>query len=160
MLPRKGRFLVGRCFATTGPVRGEATDQRIVGAAESLGQLGRLTVAPYIRSRSESQLFLTMVGGMATVGSGLLIVYAGMGARIEYVLAASIMGAPAAIVFAKILIPERAEALESAVPSPTDEHGINVLDAVARGAMEGWKAVVGVTVMLLAFISLIHRSMR
>jgi CNT family concentrative nucleoside transporter len=57
-----------------------------------------LTVAPYLRSMSESQLFLTMVGGMATVGSGLLIAYAGMGARIEYVLAASIMAAPAASV--------------------------------------------------------------
>jgi CNT family concentrative nucleoside transporter len=115
-----------------------------------------LTVAPYLRSMSESQLFLTMVGGMATVGSGLLIAYAGMGARIEYVLAASIMAAPAAIVFAKILLPERTVAAEATAAPPTDEHGVNVLDAVARGAMEGWKAVVGVTVMLLAFISLIH----
>ncbi len=115
-----------------------------------------LTVAPYIRSMSESQLFLTMVGGMATVGSGLLIAYAGMGARIEYVLAASIMGAPAAIVFAKILVPERAKTSDSASSALVGEHGVNVLDAIAQGAMEGWKAVVGVTVMLLAFISLIH----
>lgn len=115
-----------------------------------------LTVAPYIRAMSESQLFLTMVGGMATVGSGLLIAYAGMGAPIEYVLAASIMAAPAAIVFAKILHPEPVAGPDPLVSSANDEHGVNLLDAVARGAMEGWKAVVGVTVMLLAFISLIH----
>ncbi|BCR07037.1 nucleoside transporter NupC [Desulfuromonas versatilis] len=115
-----------------------------------------LTVAPYIRSMSESQLFLTMTGGMATVGSGLLIAYAGMGARIEYVLAASIMAAPAAIVFAKLLEPETDLRGDQETAPIDEEHGVNVLDAVARGAMEGWKAVVGVTVMLLAFISLIH----
>jgi CNT family concentrative nucleoside transporter len=115
-----------------------------------------LTVAPYIRSMSQSQLFLTMVGGMSTVGAGLLIVYAGMGAQIEYVLAASIMAAPAAIVFAKILIPEAPEFISTSVATPPTNVGVNLLDAVARGAMEGWKAVVGVTVMLLAFISLIH----
>ena len=116
-----------------------------------------LTIAPYLHAMSRSQLFLTMTGGMATVGSGLLVAYAGMGARIEYVLAASVMAAPAAIAFAKILEPEKAPAAVDAVAvTHGEEHGVNLLDALARGAMDGWKAVVGVSVMLLAFISLIH----
>ncbi|WP_321532541.1 nucleoside transporter C-terminal domain-containing protein [uncultured Desulfuromonas sp.] len=118
-----------------------------------------LVVAPYLKQLNDSQLFLTMVGGMATVGSGMVVVYAGMGAQIEYVLAASIMAAPAAIIFAKMMEPDDGfdicggEAIE---PMPRQGFGANVIDAVGLGAMEGWKAVVGVTVMLLAFISLIH----
>ncbi len=144
--------LFGRVFGI-GSVEAVVTASNVF-----LGQTqAPLTIAPYLRSMSRSQLFLTMTGGMATVGSGLLIAYAGMGARLEYVLAASIMAAPAAIVFAKILIPETSPgALVESPETEKAEHGINVLDAVARGAMEGWRAVVGVAVMLLAFISLIH----
>jgi len=116
-----------------------------------------LVIAPYLKSMTTSQLFLTMVGGMATVGSGMVIVYAGMGARVDYVLAASIMGAPAAIVFAKILVPETATLTPvTKMVEDKEAHGVNVLDALALGGMEGWKAVVGVSVMLLAFVSLIH----
>ena len=115
-----------------------------------------LVIAPYLKCLTKSQLFLTMVGGMATVGSGMVIVYAGMGATVEYVLAASIMAAPAAIVFSKIIVPETEDTDYQKPDAIKDEHGINVLDALAIGGMEGWKAVVGVSVMLLAFIPLIH----
>ncbi len=115
-----------------------------------------LVIAPYLKRLTRSQLFLTMVGGMATVGSGMVIVYAGMGATVEYVLAASIMAAPAAIVFSKIIVPETENADYQQPDEIKGEHGVNVLDALAIGGMEGWKAVVGVSVMLLAFIPLIH----
>lgn len=115
-----------------------------------------LVIGPYLKRMSQSQLFLTMVGGMATVGSGMVIVYAGMGASIEYVLAASIMAAPAAVVFAKIIIPETENIVLETSDHQDEDHGVNVLDAIAIGGMAGWKAVVGVSVMLLAFIPLIH----
>jgi CNT family concentrative nucleoside transporter len=80
-----------------------------------------------------------------------------MGAKIEYVLAANIMAAPAAIVFAKLLVPEQEESvIDETVIHADYQAGINLLDAVGKGAMDGYKVVVAISVMLLGFIPLIH----
>lgn len=141
-----------RLFGLSGPEATVAASNIFVGQVQ-----GAMVVAPYIERLSQSQLFQVMVVGMSTVGAGMPIIYAGMGARVEYVLAANIMAAPAAVMFAKIIIPEsRALSSESAVVPHRKSHGINILDALARGAMDGWKVVVAVSVMLLAFIPLVH----
>jgi CNT family concentrative nucleoside transporter len=98
-----------------------------------------------------------MVVGMSTVGAGMPLVYTGMGARMEYVLAANIMAAPAAFVFAKLLVPESQALSDDESIILTKYHaGINIFDTIGRGAMEGWKVVVAISVMLLGFIPLIH----
>ncbi|MBW4057128.1 MAG: hypothetical protein HIU83_17410 [Proteobacteria bacterium] len=85
------------------------------------------------------------------------LVYAGMGAKIEYALAANIMAVPAAIVFAKIFVPERhGIATEETLKLVEYDAGVNLLDALGKGAMEGWKVVVAISVMLLAFIPMVH----
>lgn len=141
-----------RLFGLTGP---EAT---VVASNIFLGQVqGAMVVAPYIPEMSESQLFQLMVVGMSTVGAGMPIVYAGLGARMDYVLAANIMAAPAAVVFAKIMAPEREDRSWEAGLTLTDRStGANLLDAMSQGAMGGWKVVVAIAVMLLAFIPFIH----
>lgn len=81
----------------------------------------------------------------------------GMGAKMDYVLAANIMAAPAAIVFAKLLVPEREDVqIDGGMTLTEYKAGINFLDAIGRGAIEGWKVVVAISVMLLGFIPLIH----
>jgi len=141
-----------RLFGLTGP---EAT---VVASNIFLGQVqGAMVVAPYLAEMSESQLFQLMVVGMSTVGAGMPIVYAGLGARMDYVLAANIMAAPAAVVFAKIMAPEREDRSWEAGLTLTDQStGVNLLDAMSQGAMGGWKVVVAIAVMLLAFIPFIH----
>jgi CNT family concentrative nucleoside transporter len=123
-----------------------------------VGQVqGAMTVAPYIARMTEAQLFQVMVVGMSTVGAGMPLVYAGMGARMEYVLAANVMAVPAAIVFAKIMQPERQSGSDDE-PLQLCEYnaGVNLLDALGRGAMDGWKVVLAISVMLLAFIPMVH----
>ena len=117
-----------------------------------------LVVAPYVAGMTRSELFLTMVGGMATVAGSLLIAYAAMGAKMAYVLAASIMAAPGAIIMAKIMIPETEtpETSGSGAKISDETNSANVLDAIATGAMEGWKVAIGVAVMLLSFVSIIY----
>ena len=117
-----------------------------------------LVVAPYVKGMTRSELFLTMTGGMATVAGSLLIAYAAMGANLAYVLAASIMAAPGAIIMAKIIIPEtETPATAGANAEIADEvNSVNVLDAIATGAMDGWKVAIGVAVMLLSFVSIIY----
>ena len=141
-----------RLFRLTGP---EAT---VVSSNIFVGQVqGAMTIAPYIKNMTESQLFQLMVVGMSTVGAGMPLVYTGMGANMNYVLAANIMAAPAAVVFAKLLIPERDAVTVDELLTHTEYHaGINFFDAVGRGSMNGWKVVVAISVMLLGFIPLIH----
>ncbi|NCD31953.1 MAG: NupC/NupG family nucleoside CNT transporter [Spartobacteria bacterium] len=117
-----------------------------------------LVVAPFVKRMTTSELFLTMVGGMATVAGSLLIAYAAMGARLSYVLAASIMAAPGAIIIAKIMIPETEvpETAAGGAEISDDVETVNFLEAIATGAQDGWKVAIGVAVMLLSFVSVIY----
>ena len=65
-----------------------------------------LVVKPFIGKMTRSELMALMTGGMATVAGGVLAAYVGMGIDAGHLLAASVMSAPAALVCAKILIPE------------------------------------------------------
>lgn len=141
-----------RLFRLTGPEATVAASNIFVGQVQ-----GAMTIAPYIENMTESQVFQMMVVGMSTVGAGMPLVYTGMGAKMDYVLAANIMAAPAAIVFAKLLVPEREDVQTDGGMTLTEyKAGINFLDAIGRGAIEGWKVVVAISVMLLGFIPLIH----
>jgi CNT family concentrative nucleoside transporter len=145
-------LLFSRLFGISG------TEATVTASNIFLGQTeAAMTVGPYIKTMTESELFLTMTTGMATVGSGLLVVYSGMGARMEYVLAASIMAAPAAVAIAKLMVPEQNQLrTDGMVELEEQEYGNGLLDSAAKGAMQGWHILVAVTVMLLAFIPLIH----
>jgi concentrative nucleoside transporter, CNT family len=132
-------------------------------SAESLGVASNvfvgqtqapLVIAPYLKNLTSSELFLTMVGGMATVAGSLLYAYQAMGAYLPYVIAASILAAPSAIIMAKIIFPEAHQVPDSSikeVPVTTT----NGLDAIATGAMDGWKIALGVGIMLLSFLAFI-----
>ncbi len=117
-----------------------------------------LVVSPYVKKMTESEFFLLMVSGMATVAGSLFVAYNAMGAQMSYVLAASIMAAPGAVVMAKIMIPEtaRPETGRGPVVIEKPPETLNCLDAIAQGASDGWKVTVGVAVMLLSFVSVIY----
>jgi CNT family concentrative nucleoside transporter len=66
------------------------------------------------------------------------------------------MNAPAAIVMAKILVPERSyEGLDRQLQISKEKTGVNLIDAFARGAADGLKLALNVGAMLLAFIAII-----
>lgn len=115
-----------------------------------------LVVKPHIEKMTKSELFAVMVGGMACVSGAVLGGYAMLGVPLDYLLAAAFMGAPAGLLFAKIMVPqtETPQPIE-AIQMVKDEESRNVIDAASRGAMDGLKIAVGVGALLLAFISLI-----
>ncbi|WP_087483881.1 NupC/NupG family nucleoside CNT transporter [Brachybacterium massiliense] len=65
-----------------------------------------LVIRPYIKGLSRSGLFAVMVGGLSTVAGSVLVGYSLLGAPLEYLIAASFMAAPGALLMAKILMPE------------------------------------------------------
>ena len=115
-----------------------------------------LLIKPYIPKFTQSEIMTMMTGGMATISGGMLAVYVGLGADAGYMLTASLMAAPGAIVVSKILVPETGQpetmgANARSLPS-TD---INVFQALARGASDGLILAANVVAMLIAFVALV-----
>ena len=143
-----------------------------ISGAESLSVAGNIflgqTEAPlmikgYLEKMSRSELFLVMVGGMATVAGSVLGAYIGfLGGndpvqRLEFaksLLAASVMAAPGAIAIAKIIYPQTEE-IQTDIQVSRDKIGSNFLSAISIGTGEGVKMAVNVGAMLLVFIALI-----
>ena len=143
-----------------------------ISGAESLSVAGNIflgqTEAPllikaYLEKMNRSEIFLVMVGGMATVAGSVLGAYIGfLGGndpikKLEFaksLLAASVMAAPGAIVIAKMMYPQNEEISNNVIVSK-NKIGSNLLSAISIGTSEGIKMAVNVAAMLLVFIALI-----
>ena len=143
-----------------------------ISGSESLSVAGNIflgqTEAPllikaYLEKMNRSEIFLVMVGGMATVAGSVLGAYIGfLGGddpvqRLEFaksLLAASVMAAPGAVVIAKIIYPQTEEIIID-VKVSNNKIGKNFLSAISIGTGEGIKMAVNVAAMLLVFIALI-----
>lgn len=139
--------------------------------AESLAAAGNiflgqtetpLLIRPYLDKMTKSEIMTLMTGGMATIAGGVLAAYIGfLGGDdpaeqlffAKHLLAASVMSAPAAIVAAKIIIPET-ESFNQELKVSKDKIGTNALEAIANGTTDGLKLAVNVAAMLLVFIAL------
>ena len=115
-----------------------------------------LVVKPFVEKMTKSELMALMTGGMATVAGGVLAAYVGMGVDAGHLLAASVMSAPAALVCAKLMVPEtESSTTEGVVKVDLPKTNANVIDAAASGASEGLYLALNVGAMLLAFIAMI-----
>ena len=117
-----------------------------------------LLISPYLERLTRSELFAVMTAGFAAVAGSTLVGYALLGAPLEYLLAASLMNAPGALLMAKIMLPEteaETEATAGSVRDVRDEESANVIDATGRGALAGGRIAAIVAALLIAFVSLI-----
>lgn len=115
-----------------------------------------LVVRPYLPRMTQSELFAVMVGGLASIAGSVMAGYSQMGARMDHLLAACFMAAPAGLLFAKLIKPELATPNDGRVDLKEDEgQPVNVFDAAALGASSGLKLALNVGAMLLAFVGLI-----
>ncbi|HPM31654.1 MAG TPA: nucleoside transporter C-terminal domain-containing protein [Chryseolinea sp.] len=151
-----------------------AKTMRLSGA-ESLSAAGNiflgqteapLLVRPFIARMTQSELLCLMTGGMATIAGsvmGAYITFLGGSDPVQlvkfatYLLCASIMNAPAAIVMSKIFLPEtEPEKIDKSLHVNKGTIGVNVIDALATGAADGLKLALNIAAMLLAFIAVIY----
>ena len=115
-----------------------------------------LLIRPYVAGMTMSELMAVMTGGFATIAGGVLAAYVGMGVPAGHLIAASVMSAPAALVMAKLMVPETEESQTAGeVKVEVDLPYVNVIDAAAEGAAQGLKLALNVGAMLLAFLGLI-----
>ncbi len=117
-----------------------------------------LVVAPYLERMTRSELFLLMTAGMATVAGSVLVAYAAMlgGDFAGHLATASLISAPAAVLVAKLMLPETQSpvtaARDTALVIPARA---NLLDAAAQGALDGLRLAAYVGGLLIAFVALV-----
>lgn len=153
-------WVMARTMRLSGPESLSAAGNIFLGQTEA-----PLLVRPFIPQMSKSELMCLMTGGMATIAGGVLAGYVAFlgGDSLEeqskfaaYLLGASIMNAPAAIVLSKIFIPEtEKEIVQDKLEVNKEAMGVNLIDAMSIGAAEGLKLSLNVGGMLLAFIAVI-----
>lgn len=113
-----------------------------------------LVVKPYIETMTKSELMCLMVGGFANIAGGVMAAYVGFGADAGHLLASSIISAPASILIAKIILPEREVSVtKGKVSVEIEKSGENILEAACIGAGDGLKLALNVAAMLIAFVA-------
>ena len=133
--------------------------ESLAGAANIfLGQNeAALVIKPYLAKMTQSEIVALMTTGFSTIATGVMAVYAGMeGISAGHILTASVLGAPAGLLTAKVVFPETK-------PSETGERchfdvertTINSFDALCHGASEGMMLSITVMAMLIAFVAIV-----
>jgi CNT family concentrative nucleoside transporter len=171
-------WLLSKAMGLSGPESLAAAANVFIGQTEA-----PLVVKPYLEKMTRSELLCVMVGGMATIAGSVFVSYIGFlgGSDPEsqqffakHLLTASIISAPAAIVCAKMLLPETSEELAAVTGASTDDphdahapeqdkrlemaadESRNLLDAISTGTTDGLRLAVNVGAMLLVFTALIY----
>lgn len=117
-----------------------------------------LVVKPYLARMTQSELFAVMTGGCATIAGAVMMGYAQMGVDLKYLITASFMAAPGALMMAKILMPETESHDERPHVELVEEadQPVNIFEAIGSGAMTGLQVAMAVGAMLIAFVGLIY----
>jgi CNT family concentrative nucleoside transporter len=126
-------------------------------ASAFVGQVeAQIMIRPYLSGMTKSELLASMTGSMACIAGGVMAVYISMGVPASYLLAASLMAAPGALVISKIVYPETevSETKGKVTLEVKKEHS-NIMDAISHGASDGMKISINVIAMLIGVIALI-----
>ena len=150
-------WVMQRTMRTSGAETLSAAGNIFVGQTEA-----PLLIKPFVERMTLSELNAVMTAGFATVAGGVMAAYVGMLLLYfpdiaGHLMAASVMSAPAAIVVAKLMVPE-SETAETAgrLDFSVEKPDVNAIDAAARGASEGLHLALNVGALLLAFVALIY----
>lgn len=149
-------WIMRRTLGTSGAESLSAAGNIFVGQTEA-----PLLVRPYVNDMTQSELMAVMVGGFATVAGGVFAAYVGFLSAYfpdiaGHLLTASIMSAPAALVIAKLIMPETEVPVTAGGTAKAGKaETTNLIDAAARGAGDGLTLALNVGAMLLAFIALV-----
>ncbi|WP_306550241.1 NupC/NupG family nucleoside CNT transporter [Daejeonella sp.] len=126
-------------------------------ASAFVGQVeAQIMIKPYLKGMTMSELLASMTGSMACIAGGVMAVYIAMGVQAEYLIAASLMAAPAALVISKIVWPEtEISETKGTVSLEIKKTNANLVDAISHGASDGLKVGLNVVAMLIGFIAII-----
>ena len=148
--------IISRFLGTSGAESFSTTADIFVGMTEA-----PLVIRPYLPMLTTSELCACMTAGLATTAGSVLMAYVGMLRPFVpdiggHLIACSVMAAPAALVIAKLMMPETDKPQtmgHTHIELPRT--GENILDAIASGTTDGLRLAANVGAMLIAFIALV-----
>lgn len=151
-------WIMTKTLRLSGPETLSASANIFLGQTEA-----PLLIRPFLGTMTRSELLAVMVGGMATIAGGVMAVYITLLGGSDpaeqvrwatHLLTASVLSAPAALLTAKMLLPQT-EAVDEKLVLSTERPGANLIDAVCIGTTDGLKLAVNVAGMLIVFTALV-----
>ena len=149
-------FLLRRALGVGGAVGLSTAANVFVGMVEA-----PLFIRPYLARLTRSELFMVMTGGMAGIAGTVLVLYATFLANAVpdaagHFIIASVLGAPAALLVAQIMVPDKpghGEADGDAEPQPV---AASTMDAIVKGTAAGLELLLNICAMLIVLVALVH----
>ncbi len=119
-----------------------------------------IVIRAYLDKLSRSELFLMMTVGLATVAGSTMVAYAAiLGAVLPnaagHVLVASIVSAPAGVLLARIMVPEKPGIGGAYATYDSQLRYDSSVDAISRGTTDGLSVVLNITATLIVFVGLV-----
>jgi CNT family concentrative nucleoside transporter len=151
-------WIFSKTMRLSGPETLSASANVFLGQTEA-----PLLIRPWLAGLTKSEILCIMIGGMATVAGAVMIAYISLlgGGDPEqqllfatHLLTKSVITVPAALMIAKILLPQT-EPVDASLHLAQESNGVNLLDAICRGTTDGVKLAVNVGAMLLVFTALV-----
>lgn len=151
-------WIFSKTMGLSGPETLSASANVFLGQTEA-----PLLIRPWLAGMTKSEVLCVMIGGMATVAGAVMIAYISLlgGGDPEqqlifatHLLTKSVITVPAALVIAKILLPQT-EPVDTSLHMARESNGVNLLDAICRGTTDGVRLAVNVGAMLLVFTALV-----
>lgn len=124
-----------------------------------------LFIRPWIQQLSRSELFILMTAGMATIAGTVLVLYASIIASVQadsvgHLLLASLISAPAAVIIARLMVPETQMNTSvtdvATTNTPIVPKTSSTLDALTQGTQNGLQLFLNIIAMLLVLVALVH----
>lgn len=151
LIVRGTAWIMQRLMRTSGSESLAAAANIFMGQTEA-----PLVIRPYLPKMTRSEILALMTGGMATIAGGVLAAYVSFGISAGHLLTASVMSAPAALLIAKVMLPETEQSETAAGASAkVPRETTNGLDALCRGASEGMMLAINIMAMLIAFVAVV-----
>jgi CNT family concentrative nucleoside transporter len=147
-------WVLRRSMGVGGAVGVSAAANVFVGMVEA-----PLFVRPYLARLGRGELFMVMTCGMATIAGTVMVLYASFIGQavpnaLGHLLTASLINVPAALMVARLMVPDRGEATEARDLAPSDPAN-GAMEAVTRGTMDGIQLLINVTAMLIVLVALV-----
>jgi len=119
-----------------------------------------IVIRAYLDKLTRSELFLMMVVGLATVAGSTMVAYATilgpvMQDAAGHVLVASIVSAPAGVLLARIIIPEKPGEGGAVADYGSALKYDSAIDAIVKGTADGLMVVLNISAVLIVFVALV-----
>lgn len=119
-----------------------------------------IVIRAYLDKLTRSEIFLMMVVGLATVAGSTMVAYATILAptltnAAGHVLVASIVSAPAGVLLARIMIPEKPGEGGQVADYGSALKYDSAIDAIVKGTADGLMVVLNISAVLIVFVALV-----